>query len=90
MEQKLETFLALCQTMHYGRAAELLNLSQPAVSKHIKALETEYGVQLFTYTARRLHKTRAGELLEEEMTAYCASPLALIERGLPGAFKELC
>ena len=48
MEQKLETFLALCQTMHYGRAAELLNLSQPAVSKHIKALETEYGVQLFT------------------------------------------
>lgn len=64
MEQKLETFLALCQTMHYGRAAELLNLSQPAVSKHIKALETEYGVQLFTYTARRLHKTRAGELLE--------------------------
>ena len=33
---------------------------------------------------------RAGELLEEEMTAYCASPLTLIERGLPGAFKELC
>ena len=33
---------------------------------------------------------RAGELLEEEMTAYCASPLPLIERGLPGAFKELC
>lgn len=32
---------------------------------------------------------RAGELLEEEMTAYCASPLALIERGLPGAFREL-
>ena len=33
---------------------------------------------------------RAGELLEEEMTAYCASPLALIERGLPRAFRELC
>ena len=65
MEQKLETFLALCQTMHYGRAAELLNLSQPAVSKHIKALETEYGAELFTYSARRLHKTRAGELLEQ-------------------------
>lgn len=26
--------------MHYGRAAELLNLSQPAVSKHIQSLET--------------------------------------------------
>lgn len=33
---------------------------------------------------------RAGELLEEEMTAYCASPLALVERGLPRAFRELC
>ena len=33
---------------------------------------------------------RAGELLEEEMTAYCASPLALIECGLPRAFRELC
>ena len=33
MEQKLETFLTLCQTLHYGRAAERLHLSQPAVSK---------------------------------------------------------
>lgn len=32
---------------------------------------------------------RAGEILEEEMTAYCADPLLLIERGLPAAFREL-
>ena len=32
---------------------------------------------------------RAGEILEEEMTAYCADPLQLIERGLPAAFREL-
>lgn len=65
MEQKLETFLAVCRTMHYGRAAEQLNLSQPAVSKHIQALESQYGVQLFTYSGRRLHKTRQGEILEQ-------------------------
>lgn len=41
MDQKLETFLTLCKTMHYGRAAELLHLSQPAVSKHIQALEAQ-------------------------------------------------
>ena len=80
MEQKLETFLALCQTMHYGRAAELLNLSQPAVSKHIKALETEYGVQLFTYTARRLHKTRAGELLEQYAVSLRYNEEKLVQR----------
>lgn len=64
MEQKLETFLTLCRTMHYGRAAEALNLSQPAVSKHIQALETEYGAPLFSYANRRLSKTPQGKLLE--------------------------
>ena len=65
MEQRLESFLTLCVTMHYGRAAELLNLSQPAVSKHIQSLESQYGVKLFTYANRRLHKTAQGELLEQ-------------------------
>ena len=61
MEQKLETFLVLCRTLHYGRAAEQLHLSQPAVSKHIQPLESQYGVQLFSYTGRRLTKTRQGK-----------------------------
>lgn len=65
MEQKLETFLVLCRTLHYGRAAEQLHLSQPAVSKHIQALESQYGVQLFSYTGRHLTKTRQGEILEQ-------------------------
>ena len=61
----LRYFLVLTQEMHYGRAAELLHLSQPAVSKHIQALEAQYGVRLFTYQARRLQKTREGDLLEQ-------------------------
>ena len=65
MDQKLETFLTLCRTMHYGRAAEALNLSQPAVSKHIQALEALYGVKLFQYEGRRLRRTEQGELLEQ-------------------------
>ena len=65
MDPKLETFLTLCRTMHYGRAAEKMNLSQPAVSKHIQALEAEYGAKLFDYSGRKLKKTRAGELLEQ-------------------------
>lgn len=65
MEQQLETFLTLCRTMHYGRAAEELHLSQPAVSKHIRALETHYGTTLFTYSGRHLRKTPQGEILEQ-------------------------
>ena len=57
MDPRLETFLTLCRTMHYGRAAEALNLSQPAVSKHIQALEAQYGAKLFDYSGRRLRRT---------------------------------
>ena len=60
MEQKLETFLTLCQTLHYGRAAERLHLSQPAVSKQIQSLEAYYGVRLFRYDGRKLSKTPQG------------------------------
>lgn len=65
MDQRLCSFLMLCDTMHYGRAAERLNLSQPAVSKHIRSLEAQYGITLFTYANRRLTKTRQGEILEQ-------------------------
>ncbi len=65
MEQKLETFLTLCQTMNYRRAAEACSLTQPAVTKQIQALEAYYGVRLFTYDGRRLQKTPQGELLEQ-------------------------
>lgn len=61
----MESFLTLCSTMHYGKAAERLNLSQPAVSKHIQALEAEYGVTLFTYSGRRLKITPQGMLLKQ-------------------------
>ena len=65
MEQRLESFLVLCDTMHYGRAAELLHLSQPAVSKHIQSLENQYGVSLFHYANRRLQLTWQGEIMRQ-------------------------
>lgn len=80
MEQKLETFLTLCRTMHYGRAAEELDISQPAVSKHIQALEDEYGAKLFEYINRRLYKTREGELLEEYAISMRYNEMSLLSK----------
>ena len=64
MDQRLETFLTVCATMNYRKAAEQLHLTQTAVTKQIQALEALYGVRLFTYDSRKLRKTAQGETLE--------------------------
>ncbi|MDO5602221.1 MAG: LysR family transcriptional regulator [Oscillospiraceae bacterium] len=62
---RMETFLKVCETLHYTKAAQQLGLTQPAVSQHIHFLEDAYGVKLFTYRAKKLTLTAAGELLRE-------------------------
>jgi len=66
--------------MHYGRAAEELDISQPAVSKHIQAFEDEYGTKLFEYRNRRLYKTREGELLEEYAISMRYNEMSLLSK----------
>ncbi len=64
LDYKLHTFLALCQTMNYRLAAESLNMTQPAVTRHIQQLEAAYGCKLFRYKSRQLHKTEQAHKLE--------------------------
>ena len=64
MDQKLHTFLMLCQTMNYRLAAERLHLSQPAVTKQIQSLEQHLQTKLFYYDGHILHKTEKCLLLE--------------------------
>ena len=64
MDNRLSTFLMLCQTMNYRQAAERLHLSQPAVTKQIQALEQLLNTRLFHYDGRNLHKTEKCQLLE--------------------------
>ncbi|OLC16762.1 MAG: hypothetical protein AUH32_00525 [Actinobacteria bacterium 13_1_40CM_66_12] len=59
----LRAFVAIADTGHYGRAAENLKLTQPAITQRIQVLERELGVQLFIRSAREVHLTPAGELL---------------------------
>ena len=55
--------IARCGTV--ARAAELLHLSQPAISAHIKQLEEELRVRLFDRHARGMSLTPAGEAVFE-------------------------
>jgi DNA-binding transcriptional LysR family regulator len=59
----LRTFLAVRKHMNYTRAAEDLFLSQPAVSRQIRQLETDLGLTLFEMVGKTLHLTDAGRAL---------------------------
>lgn len=77
LDYRVESFLAVCQTMNFTRAANLLNLTQPAVSQHIRHLEEEFGVQLFSYARKKLQLTEAGRLLLHTATTMRHDALAL-------------
>ena len=62
INEKLETFNAVCETKSFTKAAEKLSLTQPAVSQHIKKLEEELNATLFL--RKKYHRlTRANSVL---------------------------
>ena len=72
--RQLRAFVAIADLGHYGRAADSVGLTQPAITQRIQALERELGTQLLMRTARGVHLTPAGETLIEH-----ARRLVLIE-----------
>ena len=55
-------FLAIAETGNISRAAEKLYISQPSLSKYLRRLENELGVELFNRASYPLRLTEAGEL----------------------------
>ncbi|MBB6482181.1 LysR family transcriptional regulator [Spirochaeta isovalerica] len=60
---KLKTFYTVAQLNNFSRAAEILYLTQPAVSAQIKDLEFEYKTKLFNRNGRKIELTDSGEKL---------------------------
>src|SRR3954468_15567932 len=59
----LECFVRVAELGSINRAATHLHLSQPALSRHVAALEHEMGTQLFTRTQGGVLLTESGKLL---------------------------
>ena len=63
MEHRLlKQFVNLADTLHFGRAATLANVSPSALSRSIQRLEVELGVELFERSNRSVRLTHAGQL----------------------------
>ena len=60
--ERCREFVVLAQTCNYLQAADQLFISQSSLSKHIKALERELGVELFSRTTRRVQLTEHGRV----------------------------
>lgn len=61
--RRLEVFAKVAELGSFSRAAEVLHLTQPTVSEHVRALEGELGVQLLDRLGRVTAPTPAGRLL---------------------------
>ncbi|MBQ6310323.1 MAG: LysR family transcriptional regulator [Bacteroidales bacterium] len=74
MDFRLKVFVTAAELLNFSRTAETLGISQPAVSKHIKTLEDEYKVKLFSRLGSKYSLTYSGEILLDKakkiMTLY--------------------
>lgn len=71
--EQLETVVAIAEEGALTRAAQRLHISQPPLTRRLRALEDELGAALFVRNARGMTPTAAGERFIERARAILAS-----------------
>ena len=77
----MKIFIQVYQTQSITRAAELLHMTQPAVTRAIQEIEHYYGVHLFERLNRRLYRTESGRMLYEH-AIHIVDSFDRMEKGL--------
>jgi DNA-binding transcriptional LysR family regulator len=76
---EIRYFLALSKTLNFTKAAEICNVSQPALTRAIQKMEDELGGLLFSRERNNTHLTELGRLLEPHLTEVLARTQAAKE-----------
>ena len=80
----LRTFVEVARQASVGRAAEVLHVSQPAVSKTLRELEASLGATLIEKDGRGIRVTRYGQVFLQ----HAGASLAAIQRGIDSVARE--
>lgn len=67
MDYRDEVFLLVAENLSFSKAAEDLFISQPAVTKHIKELESRLNIALFERKGNKIYLTKAGKLIYTDL-----------------------
>src|SRR5436190_428334 len=73
----LEAFVAVAETSNFGRAAQAVHVSQPALSRRIAKLEVALGVRLFDRTTRSVSLTSVGRDFSRKARSLLAEAFVL-------------
>lgn len=79
LDFRIITYLTLCEQKSYTKTAQLLHITQPAVTQHIRYLEQYYGCKLFTYRSRTLSLTPKGEQLRDALLSLQSNSARILE-----------
>ena len=77
LDFRMETFLAVCRHMNFTKAARELHITQPAVTQHIRFIEKEYGIRLFSFQGKKISLTGEGRRLLGAVTTMKHDDMAL-------------